>query len=100
MLGNILAVEDDPRIRVLLERLLGEAGYSVLAVGSGHEAMQVLEHVAPDLILLDITLPRMDGFEVCRRDPLYPRASTHAHHHGHGDERYELGRPRAGERRR
>ena len=46
MLGNILAVADDPRIRVLLERLLGEASYSVLAVGSGHEAMQVLEHVA------------------------------------------------------
>ena len=67
MLGTILAVEDDPRIRALLERLLREAGYSVLAVESGDDAMQVLACVAPDLILLDITLPHLDGFEVCRR---------------------------------
>src|SRR4026209_51287 len=67
MLGNILTVEDDPRIRALLERLLGEAGYCVFGVGCGRDAMQMLEHVTPDLILLDITLPGMDGFEVCQR---------------------------------
>ncbi|MEO1086163.1 MAG: response regulator [Acidobacteriota bacterium] len=67
MSHRILIVEDEPNIVISLEFLLGEEGYDVALAGSGEEA---LEHVArrrPDLVLLDVMLPGIDGFEVCRR---------------------------------
>jgi CheY-like chemotaxis protein len=63
----ILVVEDDmPTFR--LERvILEEEGYGVAVVGSGEEALQVLAEQRPDLVLLDIGLPGMDGFTTCQR---------------------------------
>ena len=51
---------------VLLGEFLRIAGYHVIPVTSGTSALKVLEHSTPDLILLDIMMPEMDGFEVCR----------------------------------
>ncbi len=67
MKAHILIVDDDPRITSLLQRLLAYEGYSVATAANGNEALQrSLEH-PPDLIILDIMLPGMDGLEVARR---------------------------------
>ncbi len=67
MKAHILVVDDDPRITNLLRRLLVYDGYSVAVAATGDAAlMRSLEH-APDLVLLDIMLPGIDGLEVARR---------------------------------
>jgi Response regulators consisting of a CheY-like receiver domain and a winged-helix DNA-binding domain len=67
MKEHILIVDDDPRITNLLRRLLAYDGYSVAVAASGDAAFtRTLEH-APDLILLDVMLPGIDGLEVARR---------------------------------
>src|SRR5262252_10590136 len=65
--ASVLVVDDTIDNLRLLSDLLGEQGYDVRAVTSGRQALQAVEHDPPDLILLDITMPEMDGFEVCRR---------------------------------
>ncbi len=65
--ATILVVDDTPaNIGVLLEAL-EQADYEVLVAESGHSALAQLEHVTPDLILLDVMMPGMDGFETCGR---------------------------------
>jgi two-component system response regulator MprA len=67
MKAHILAVDDDPRITSLLRRILAYEGYSVSVAASGDEALaRTLEH-PPDLIVLDIMLPGIDGMEITRR---------------------------------
>jgi putative two-component system response regulator len=63
----VLVVEDDLANRGLLERLLEREGYRTTSVGDGEAALLAVGEHAPDLILLDIGLPRMDGYEVTRR---------------------------------
>lgn len=63
----ILVVDDDPRIISLLRRSLSYAGYRVLEAKSGWEALENVTESNPDLVILDIMLPDLDGFEVCRR---------------------------------
>lgn len=65
--GNILVVDDVPANLTLLTGMLKEKGHRVRPVPSGRLALKAVEHEPPDLILLDITMPEMDGFEVCRR---------------------------------
>ena len=64
---KVLVVEDENDIRELIEYNLLKAGYEVTAVMSGEEALQRLGAGRFDLILLDVMLPGMDGFEICRR---------------------------------
>ena len=64
---SILAVEDDEDILQLLKYNLTKEGYRVTAVTSGEEGLQLARSTAPDLILLDLMLPGVDGLEVCRR---------------------------------
>jgi two-component system phosphate regulon response regulator PhoB len=64
---EILVVEDEPALRRFLELLLQRSGYAVRVAGDGVEALERVEERVPDLVLLDLMLPRMDGFEVCRR---------------------------------
>jgi PleD family two-component response regulator len=64
---KILVVEDDPNIRRVLTLQLEDAGYEVEAVEDGVRALEHVENQVPDLILLDIMMPRMDGYEVCAR---------------------------------
>ncbi len=65
--SNILVVDDVPANLTLLTGMLKEKGHRVRPVPSGKLALKAVEHEPPDLILLDITMPEMDGFEVCRR---------------------------------
>ena len=60
-------VEDDPAVRVFLRALLLEAGYRVVEAPDGSTALAQLQTDAPDLVLLDILLPDIDGYEVARR---------------------------------
>ncbi|MCB1309580.1 MAG: response regulator, partial [Leptospiraceae bacterium] len=64
---EILCVDDTAGILHLLESLLSKEGYHVSCAASGDEAVQRAEETTPDLILLDVTMPGMDGFETCRR---------------------------------
>ncbi len=67
MKAHILVVDDDPRITSLLRRILAYEGYSVAVAASGHEALTRSLERAPDLVILDIMLPGIDGLEVARR---------------------------------
>lgn len=63
---NILAVDDEPNILMSIEFILEMEGYEVHTARDGEEALEVAERVRPDLILLDVNMPRKDGYEVCR----------------------------------
>jgi DNA-binding response OmpR family regulator len=64
---KILIVDDEPSIIVALQFLMEQNGYETLVAFSGEEAMETVARHRPDLILLDIMLPVVDGFEVCQR---------------------------------
>jgi diguanylate cyclase (GGDEF)-like protein/PAS domain S-box-containing protein len=64
--ATILIVDDDARNRKLLELLLGSQGYRTMTAVSGEDALKLIERQAPDLIILDVVLPGMTGYEVAR----------------------------------
>ncbi len=64
--ARILIVDDDPLIVSATQRLLEKAGYEIFTAATGSEALQAAIQYLPDLILLDINMPDMDGFEACR----------------------------------
>ncbi len=61
---TILVVDDEPVNVLLLSKILGIRDYSVLTADSGTEAMQIMQQVIPDLVLLDLLMPGISGFEV------------------------------------
>jgi phosphate regulon transcriptional regulator PhoB len=67
MAAEVLVVEDEPDIRNLIVHHLTRDGFRCQAVGSGAEALARLRSMPPDLVVLDLMLPGMDGLEVCRR---------------------------------
>lgn len=67
MTSSILVVDDDPKITSLLRRSLTFAGYRVNEARNGVEALRVAQEIGPDLVILDVMLPDITGFEVCRR---------------------------------
>lgn len=72
--GTILVVDDTAANLQLLESILQEKGYTVRAAISGQMALKAIRHQTPDMILLDINMPNMNGYEVCRAlksDPLW-----------------------------
>src|SRR5438874_9175534 len=66
MSTRVLVVEDDPDISELVARYLEKAGYTATRVSSGRDALDAVRAKAPDLIVLDVMLPHIDGLEVCR----------------------------------
>lgn len=64
---KVLVVDDDPHIRQLLAFAFGKAGIATIEAGDGEEALAMTMASAPDLLVLDINMPRMDGLDVCRR---------------------------------
>jgi len=64
---TILVADDDPHIRQLLAFALAKAGLDTLEASDGEEAIAMVEAHRPDLLVLDINMPRMDGIDVCRR---------------------------------
>ena len=67
MSARILAVDDTPQNLRLLEALLSRDGYEVVTAASGDEALRAIAERPPDLVLLDILMPGMDGYELTRR---------------------------------
>jgi len=73
MAYNIMVIDDDHRAAAYLADLLKLGGHSVVIVHSPRNAMRVLNEVIPDVLFVDVNLPGIDGFEVCRflrRDPM------------------------------
>jgi DNA-binding response OmpR family regulator len=64
---TILAADDDPQLLRLITRNLQLEGYDVLAASDGQQALELIENNSLDLVLLDVMMPRMDGFTVCYR---------------------------------
>ena len=65
-LEKIMVVDDDPNICELLRLYLEKEGYTVEIVNDGMAAVEAFQSAQPDLVLLDIMLPRLDGWQVCR----------------------------------
>ena len=68
---KIMVVDDDPDMRETLEMILESANYTVVTACDGEECLAQLKKEQPDLLILDLLMPRMDGFEVCKalKDP-------------------------------
>jgi DNA-binding response OmpR family regulator len=64
---RVLTIEDEPEMQVILRDNLEYEGFEVLSAATGEEGLQLAMAKQPDLILLDLLLPRMSGYEVCRR---------------------------------
>ena len=65
--GTVVVVDDDRQIRGFIKMVLGFEGFRVLTAADGESALAVFETESPDLMLLDIMMPGMDGYTVCRR---------------------------------
>ncbi len=73
---RILIVDDEPNIVVSLEWLMQREGFETIVAGDGEAALRAMADGAPDLVILDVMLPGMNGFEVCQRirsDPRFAR---------------------------
>ena len=66
MTAKILIVDDEPNIVISLEFLLKREGYAVVIARDGQEAIEAIERERPDLVLLDVMMPKKSGFEVCQ----------------------------------
>jgi two-component system, cell cycle response regulator DivK len=76
MNAKILLIEDNEANRYLAAYLLQQAGHEVVVAPSANEAFATLERYHPDLILLDIQLPDLDGYEIARRLKSHPRLAA------------------------
>lgn len=63
---KILVVDDDPDIRELTKKRLEQNQYAALSAANGREAVDICRDEKPDLVLLDIVMPRMDGYQTCK----------------------------------
>ena len=95
MTHRILVVDDEPSVTDLLAYNLRKALYDVRVAADGREALRLAGEFQPDLILLDLMIPEVDGLDVCRELRKIQRC---AHHHDHGARRGD--RPRGGPRTR
>jgi DNA-binding response OmpR family regulator len=76
MSKTVLIADDEPNIVISLEFLLEQDGYRVLVARDGNEALEAIAREVPDLVLLDIMLPRLSGYDVCQRirqDPAWAK---------------------------
>ena len=66
-MAHVLVVDDEPEIVKLIQKILEQRGHRVTIARDGHEALELVPRDRPDVVVLDLNLPRIDGFEVCRR---------------------------------
>ena len=78
--GKILIVDDDTNICELLRLYIEKEGFEASIANDGETALKMFDSVKPDLILLDIMLPGLDGWQVCRE---IRKKSNRPHHHAH-----------------
>jgi DNA-binding response OmpR family regulator len=67
MSKTVLIADDEPNIVISLEFLLEQAGYQVMVAHDGQEALEAIQRQPPDLVLLDVMMPRLSGFDVCQK---------------------------------
>ncbi|HEY6610393.1 MAG TPA: response regulator [Pseudomonas sp.] len=67
MSKSVLIADDEPNIVISLEFLLEQAGYRIRVAHDGQEALEAIQRQPPDLVLLDVMMPRLSGFDVCQR---------------------------------
>lgn len=72
---TILYVEDNPENRLLIRRILQAEGYTIVEAASAYEALETVKKLSPDLILMDINLPEMDGYTLTARLKAFPQLS-------------------------
>jgi len=84
---RILVVDDNEMNRDILVTRLDTQGYELLQAADGEEALAAATQHLPDLILLDVMMPKIDGMEVCRRLKGDPQLPFHAHHPRHRQSR-------------
>jgi len=73
MAKEILIVDDEPNVVVPIQFLMEQQGYKVMIAGRGENALDLIYQYKPDLVLLDIMLPGIDGYEVCEIVRLNPK---------------------------
>lgn len=66
MAWSVLVVDDEPMTRTLLQLMLAPADYEVFEAGDGFEALEKIKQRQPDILVLDVMMPNMDGFTLCR----------------------------------
>ena len=66
MSGTVLVVEDEPNLLTALKYTLEQEGYNTLTATNGESGLNIAQSNNPDLVILDVMLPTLDGFEVCR----------------------------------
>ena len=71
--GTILVVDDSPLATKIMSTLFTREGYNVLTAGSGEEALEQLGRVTPDLVVTDIMMPGIDGYELCHQIRVRPQ---------------------------
>jgi len=74
--ATLLIVDDKPQNLRLISDFLAEQGFELMLTRSGAQALEKIQRSMPDLVLLDVTMPEMDGFEVCRRLKIEPRTAS------------------------
>ena len=65
MAEQIMIVDDEAAVQQMMELVLKEGGYEPIVAGSGEQALEILQDAAPDLIIVDVMMPGMDGIELC-----------------------------------
>lgn len=73
---EVLVVDDEPAIRRALDRALRLEGFTVRTAAGGKAALEAIADAQPDVIVLDIAMPDLDGYEVCKRIKQDPRTSA------------------------
>jgi two-component system alkaline phosphatase synthesis response regulator PhoP len=66
-MSKIMVVDDEENIVKIVKTMLESAGHDVITANSGRECLEILKHEKPDLILMDVMMPGMDGWETCRK---------------------------------
>jgi twitching motility two-component system response regulator PilH len=70
---KVLVVEDSPPQREMIATLLKDSGLSVISAIDGQEALEQIQNSCPDLVVMDIVMPRMNGYELCRKIKTDPK---------------------------
>ena len=90
----ILVADDDLTVQELTRIALENSNFAVVDAADGEEALRVFHDTRPDLVMLDVMMPKLTGFDVCAEIRVSQAGKKHPHRHGDGDRRFRVNRPR------